>query len=140
MNKTFALALLAYSLHAGAEEKQLAPIDQFRLDTKVQLTLCRYDVKLGMALGDTNTIQIRKCFRDGKQKVKEAFAPALTSVRSNTSATAILKDFYASWITTFDALPTIGSESVARYDERQAAAETKVSELWNRLEIELGTQ
>ncbi|MCC2954532.1 hypothetical protein LK542_02755 [Massilia sp. IC2-477] len=139
----FVLPALFFSaaLSAQATEKQ-TPTDAFRGQTQYQIMMCSLKVKLFASKSTLGTATAEddpaKCIKDGKAEVKKFYPAALKNVSKNPSATKLIKDYYAAWLTAFEAVPPRSDELRIDYERRQAASEAKYDEIWNRLEVEAG--
>lgn len=124
-----------------AAEKQ-SPTDAFRGETQFQMLTCGLKVKISIQeaqLGkETTDNDPAKCVKDGKAKVKKLFPIALKSVSKSSAAGKLIKEYYAVWLTAFDAVLPRPGDLTIDYERRQAANEAKYDEAWNRLEIEAG--
>jgi uncharacterized low-complexity protein len=135
-----ALSLSAASPLFAAEKR--SPTDEFRGQTQYQIMMCSLKVKLSISEAQLGTTKPEndpaKCIKEGKAEVKKVFPAALKSVSKNPVAGRLIKDYYAAWLTAFDAILPRPDDLKVDYERRQAANEAKYDEVWNRLEIEAG--
>lgn len=139
---TLAAISLALTLPLAAAEKR-SPTDEFRGQTQYQIMACSLKVKLALLRTQAGTAQNveddpAKCIKDGKSEIKKVFPAALKSVAKSPTAGRLIKDYYASWLTAFDAILPRPDDLKIDYERRQAANEAKYDEIWNRLEVEAG--
>jgi len=105
--------------------------------------MCRIETQTAIAkveLGElSNAIPtIGTCIKKGREEVKKLYPAALAKVSKNPNATKILKDYYAAWLTSFDAVMPQSSDTKRGYQLRQESMDEKSDLLWNRFEIEAG--
>jgi hypothetical protein len=142
MKKIATLVLaLALSVSANSEEKQTST-DAFRGETQYRLLMCQLQVKIAInkiELGESNGLAgVGDCIKNAKASVKKVFGPALKVASKGPVASKLIKDYYASWLTTIDGVLPGTSERKVDYERRQLAAESKSDEYWNRFEVEAG--
>jgi hypothetical protein len=129
------------TLSAHADDRQ-TPTYVFRGQTQYEIVKCQTEEKIAAnkaELGsDDGFNEVGSCIVKAKTEARKDFAPALKSVSKNVTATKLLKDYYATWITAIDAVIPRPEETKEKYSARQAAQEEKYEAAWTRFEAEAG--
>lgn len=136
-----ACALTCAAADSPAAEK-VSPVEQFHENTTAQLLICRIQMKTALLkseAGEGKAFEaVSKCVKDGRMEAKKSFQPALRSVSKMPTASRLLKEYFAVWLAAFEGLMPNTDELVVTYEQRQASAEIKADEAWNRFEVEAG--
>jgi hypothetical protein len=143
--KRLFIAVLSLGIFASAaaDEGKQNPLDQFREQTNYHLLMCRLKERLAIntsQLGEESNpvAEIGACIRDAKSQAKRYFPAALKVASKQPAAGKLLKDYYASWLTSLNGVMPSPTERKIDYERRQDDADAKHDAIWNRLEVELG--
>ena len=148
MKHFLALAAVVVSLPLFAGEDasdKRPPLTAFYGDTQFGLLTCSLHImiavektkaaELGSPMNDKEGGDFRACISDSLETVKPRYEKALKFSKSSAKKTA-LKNYYAAWISTMQALPPRMDELKISYRKRTADAEDRLKELWAKVEIE----
>jgi hypothetical protein len=146
MKKTvYVLLFMAFSASSAFAEQteKRTPIEEFRGATQFQLIKCKLEATsaiLKVELGEINDAYspIATCQKEGRAEIKKKFIKANAKLAHNTSASKILKDYYAAWLSAFNGITPEAGELKVVYEKRQSDLNRKADELWSRFEIEAG--
>jgi hypothetical protein len=144
MKKLLAAVSFFAALSSHAAEQTQTPVEEFRQLTLKQSFTCQstqriaeLNSQLGKA-GSANALQ--DCIDSSKALAKTSFAPALKTVSKNKAAVALLKDYYAAWLTAMDGIVPGAGERNIDYTQRQQAAEGNYKAIWSRFAVEIDSQ
>jgi hypothetical protein len=132
--------LLNFISVANAEETA-TPTDIFRGATQYQTLMCGIKAKIAfqeVELGKISDVYgpISECLKEGKLAVKKVFPKALAKANKKPVAAKLLKEYYSTWLTSFDAISPRTDDRVVDYKKRMADLDTKTDAAWNSFEIE----
>lgn len=136
------------------------PTDEFRAATQRNSAACasarrRWEIEaslsVGLArarksgLGELSELELSElyttidaCQKKAKAEVKKLFPKANAAVANKPTASNLLKDYYAAWLSALDGITPDANERKVDYDNRQGEASRKADAIWNRFEIEAG--
>lgn len=143
MKRIICVVAAYFWLGNALADGKLPPIESFRETTVYQLMMCRIETKTALLQAESGATnnpweKINVCLKTGRSEAKKMFGPALAKVSKKPAASKLLKDYYAAWLTAFNGVSPDANERKIVYEQRQAHADTKQEEAWNRFEIESG--
>ena len=121
----------------AAVKGEPAAVEEFKAITQQEMTACAAAsftvVHQGSEMEIVAAYQpIKACILAGHEKVRNAFPDALKQVSNNAPATALLKEFYSTWMASFDNVGQNGRETRAQYEKRSADERVKYEAIWKR--------
>ena len=118
--------------HAFAEDSKL---DKFLGMTYIYHKLCSLSVDI--FLNSSSTMEKpTKCIDESKKSAKKDYSELIDTINKNEKVNSMVKDYYAFWITSMDAIIPVNDELKFRYKERIDQDRKKLSEMSERIKLE----
>lgn len=135
-----ASAALALFLACGpAAAQQQTPLEKYQEGTNYALLACGLTFKIAQAQAElgkaTEDGDYRACITQNVEQAKKNLTPALRTVRK-PAAQAALKAHYVAFATALRGIDPGVNERKISYEQRQQALSDKVTEAWEKFEVE----
>jgi flagellar basal body-associated protein FliL len=121
---------------ATEEPDNRPPIERYHGDTSFALAMCKELFKTAILTRQKSDLEtFTNRLSDEKTKSKESLAKALETVK-NAKAKEALKTYHVAVMSALASIFSGLDERKINYEQRQQALEDKVTEAWERFEIE----
>lgn len=116
--------------------KNRTPIERYRGDTAAALAMCKELFRTAILTGQKSDLEtFTNRLSDEKAKSKESLKNALETVK-NANAKEALKSYHVAVMSALASIFSGLDERKINYEQRQQVLEDKVTEAWERFEIE----
>lgn len=119
-----------------AEPDSRTPIERYHGDTAGSLAMCKEQFRYFTLTGTREALNdFSNCTHEGENKAKESLKSALKTIKL-TKAQDALKSYHVAFMTALKGLWADTEETKIGYEQRQRALYEKVTEAWERFNIE----
>jgi hypothetical protein len=134
------IAIAGTGVASAEEPDKRTPLERYSGDGQFALVMCKLQLKTALLKADLGQAPDEKsdwigCIRQGKEQAKANLAAALRTVKKRKAQEA-LKSYHVALVTAIDGIAPGADERKISYEQRQQALDTKVTEAWNRFEVE----
>jgi hypothetical protein len=111
------------------------PVSDFACNSTATFVICKLKVELGL-LKNSPVAETFACIDEYKQPMRSGFEKAKGELKRNKEAMSALKELYAYWLTSMDALSTDSEERQIDYKRRTQERAEGLKQRSNKLKIE----